>query len=64
MPNSRLLILALALAVSACTSSETMRPSQPRDPLSLYRPSNSSVLFPGEHRSKSIDDLPGLWLLQ
>jgi hypothetical protein len=64
MPDARFLIVALAFAMAACTSSETTRQSTIREPYSIYRPSNSSVLFPGEHRARSIDDLPGLWLLE
>jgi hypothetical protein len=64
MPDARFFVVVVTVAMAACTSSEAARPSPARDPYSIYRPSNSSVLFPGEHRGRSINDLPGLWLLE
>jgi hypothetical protein len=50
----RLIILAAALALAACASSDT----RPRDPYSLSRPSNSSFMFPGEYRLGPDPELP------
>jgi hypothetical protein len=64
MLDARFPIVALAFAMAACTSSDMTRQSPLRDPYAIYRPSNSSVLFPGEHRARSMNDLPWLWLLE
>jgi hypothetical protein len=64
MPDAKFFAVARALTASACASSEMKPSSRVRDAYSIARPSNSSVLFPGEYRSRSVNELPGLWLLQ
>jgi hypothetical protein len=45
----RLLAAALAIVTSGCASSDTWPDRTVRDDYSLSRPSNSSVMFPGEY---------------
>ena len=49
-PDVRLLIAAVALIASACASPDPY--ALYRDDRNISRPSNSSVLYPGEYRSQ------------
>ena len=59
-PGPGLFAASLALIVSACASSD-VQPLLPPDNERVSRPSNSSVLFPGE-QSYSVYEAP-IWLL-
>jgi hypothetical protein len=48
---------ALGLLVSACAAPDGNSNSRLEDPYSTSRPSNSPVLFPGEHRGLRVDQV-------